>query len=155
MALSVPATEDALTAQGYELGVKQRGNFLGLSIELSVADQISKAFVNLACCDEVSSRLSTMLVGKNPVNLKVPFLNYLGNIRNRAGMGPLGRVGGNSQEASTLYPDGFDNHMIIEKVKVDGVSEWIAESTYTTLTSTCRGCRLSRQQSTIRPTSST
>lgn len=39
--LSVPPTEDALTGQGYELGVKQRGNFLGLSIELSVADQIS------------------------------------------------------------------------------------------------------------------
>lgn len=45
MTLSVPPTEDALTAQGYELGVKQRGNFLGLSIELSVADQISKISV--------------------------------------------------------------------------------------------------------------
>ena len=41
----MPPTEDALTAQGYELGVKQRGNFLGLSIELSVADQISKIWV--------------------------------------------------------------------------------------------------------------
>lgn len=61
-------------------------------------------------------------MGKNPVNLKVPFLNYLANIRNRAGMGPLVRVGGNSQEASTLYSQGFANNLIIEKVKVDGVS---------------------------------
>ncbi|KAJ9111439.1 hypothetical protein QFC19_001208 [Naganishia cerealis] len=96
---SVPNTEDALVSQGYELGVKQRGNFLGFSIELSVADQI---------------------MGKNPVNLKVPFLNYLANIRSRAGMGPLVRVGGNSQEASTLYPQGFDGHAIIEKVRADG-----------------------------------
>ncbi|KAJ9114611.1 hypothetical protein QFC22_005484 [Naganishia vaughanmartiniae] len=99
IAWSVPSTEDGLISQGYELGVKQRGNFLGFSIELSVADQI---------------------MGKNPVNLKVPFLNYLANIRNRAGMGPLVRVGGNSQEASTLYPDGFAAHAIIQKVKVDG-----------------------------------
>lgn len=41
ISLSVPPTEDALVAQGAELGVKQRGNFLGFSVELSVADQIS------------------------------------------------------------------------------------------------------------------
>jgi hypothetical protein len=41
VSLSVPPTEDALVAQGAELGVKQRGNFLGFSVELSVADQIS------------------------------------------------------------------------------------------------------------------
>lgn len=38
-------------------------------------------------------------------------------------MGPLVRVGGNSQEASTLYTQGFANNMIIEKVKVDGVGD--------------------------------
>jgi hypothetical protein len=117
-----------LTGQGYELGVKQRGNFLGLSIELSVADQISKSAVGRCPSAYELIPLLSISVGKNPVNLKVPFLNYLGNIRNRAGMGPLVRVGGNSQEASTLYPDGFANHMIIEKVKVDGVSKLVKES---------------------------
>lgn len=47
--------------------------------------------------------------------LNVPFLNYLGGIRSRAGMGAQVRVGGNSQETSLLYMDGFPNHEVINK----------------------------------------
>ncbi len=56
-------------------------------------------------------------VGSTPTNLKVPFLNYMANIRTRAGQGAIVRVGGNSQEGSTLFLDGLKGN-IMDKIKV-------------------------------------
>lgn len=89
----------ALAATGAELSIKQKGNFLGFSVELSVADQI---------------------LGSSAQNLKVPFLNYLANIRTRAGQGPIVRVGGNTQENSTYYSQGLPKNAVINKIKIPG-----------------------------------
>jgi hypothetical protein len=75
------------TASGYNLSIPQKGNFLGFSIELSVAANI---------------------LGTNGQLIKPTFLNYLENIRYRAKAGPVCRVGGNSQEGSTLFVDGLE-----------------------------------------------
>lgn len=74
-----------------------RGNLLGFSVELSVADQI---------------------LGTTGQVLKPQFLNYLANIHQRAGVGPQVRVGGNSQEGSSIFVDGTSNGRLIEKIKV-------------------------------------
>ncbi|QRV79270.1 glycoside hydrolase family 79 protein [Ceratobasidium sp. AG-Ba] len=62
------------------LSIPQKGNFMGFSIELSVAQQT---------------------LGKNSTTLMVPFLNYLANIRSRGGSVSI-RVGGNSQDQAFL-----------------------------------------------------
>jgi hypothetical protein len=41
--LTIPATEDALIATDRKLSVRQKGSFLGFSIELSVAPSISES----------------------------------------------------------------------------------------------------------------
>lgn len=74
-----------------------RGNLLGFSVELSVADQV---------------------LGTTGQVLKPQFLNYLANIQQRAGVGPQVRVGGNSQEGSSIFVDGTSNGRLIEKIKV-------------------------------------
>lgn len=94
--LSLPGTAGSALEQGLALSKPQRGNFLGFSIELSVANNI---------------------LGKTGGTLKPEFLNYLANIKNRAGDGPIVRVGGNTQDSSTLYVDGFANGDSIEKIK--------------------------------------
>ncbi|KAG7535920.1 hypothetical protein FFLO_03591 [Filobasidium floriforme] len=99
--LTVPSTEDALIAAGRQLSIQQKGSFLGFSIELSVAPSI---------------------IGQHANSLKVPFLNYMANIRNRAGHGALVRIGGNTQESSTLYTQGTDDGSMIEKIKEEGAS---------------------------------
>lgn len=96
MWLTIPPNADALVATGQELSVKQRGNFLGFSVELSVASDV---------------------IGDSAQNIKVPFLNYMANIRNRAGQGPIVRVGGNTQESSTFYSQGFLDGRVLEKTK--------------------------------------
>jgi plasmid replication initiation protein len=61
-------------------------------------------------------------VGNHADDLKVPFLNYMANIRNRAGHGAVVRVGGNTQESSTFYEQGTDDGSMIEKIKEEGAS---------------------------------
>ncbi|EJU00547.1 hypothetical protein DACRYDRAFT_108615 [Dacryopinax primogenitus] len=77
------------------LSIPQMGNLLGFSIELSVSNTI---------------------IGKNSKLLNVPFLNYLNNIRLRAGAGPIVRVGGNSQETETLFVDGLPDGSELDKI---------------------------------------
>lgn len=93
--LPIPADDTTLAASNYTLSVAQRGNFLGFSIELSVANTI---------------------LGSHSTALKVPFLNYLSTIRTRAGQGAIVRVGGNTQESSTLYTQGLDDGAMIDKI---------------------------------------
>jgi hypothetical protein len=83
---------------GLYLSIPQRGNFLGFSVELSVADS---------------------LMGSTADNVKPEFLNYLANIYTRAGVGPVVRVGGNTQDSSTLVPDGFGGTKYIEKSRAE------------------------------------
>jgi len=94
--LTIPGTTRTALEQGLALSIPQRGNFLGFSIELSVANNI---------------------LGKSAGTLKPQFLNYLANIQNRAGTGPVVRVGGNTQDSSTLYLDSFPDGDNIEKIK--------------------------------------
>ncbi|BEJ01656.1 hypothetical protein CcaverHIS631_0603380 [Cutaneotrichosporon cavernicola] len=82
--------------QGYPLSKTQRGNFLGFSIELSIVPAI---------------------MGVSPTRLKPVFLNYMANVRNRAGAGPVIRVGGNTQEKSTLFVNGLPEGGILQKIK--------------------------------------
>lgn len=63
------------------------------------------------------SRKST--VGKNSTHLQVPFLNYMSNLKARAGKVSI-RVGGNTQETSVLIPDGFDTGYVIQKYRRPG-----------------------------------
>ncbi|KAJ7671748.1 hypothetical protein B0H17DRAFT_989262 [Mycena rosella] len=74
------------------LSVKQKGSFMGFSIEMSVTNQV---------------------LGKNSTFLQVPFLNLMANIQQRAGS-VMVRVGGNTQESATLV-DTLDNGRILEK----------------------------------------
>ncbi|KAF8608868.1 hypothetical protein BDV93DRAFT_551672 [Ceratobasidium sp. AG-I] len=64
------------------LSIKQKGSFMGFSVELSVAQ---------------------VTLGKNSTYLQVPFLNYLSNVRARGGSVSV-RVGGNSQDQAFLVP---------------------------------------------------
>ncbi|KAF7307843.1 Glyco-hydro-79C domain-containing protein [Mycena kentingensis (nom. inval.)] len=69
------------------MSIKQKGNFLGFSIEMSVTNQI---------------------LGKNSSQIQVPFLNLMANIQQRSGSVMI-RVGGNTQESAVLVdtlPDG-------------------------------------------------
>ncbi|KAJ7146974.1 glycoside hydrolase family 79 protein [Mycena epipterygia] len=74
------------------LGIKQKGSFLGFSIEMSVTNQV---------------------LGKNSSLIQVPFLNLMANIAQRAGSVMI-RVGGNTQESATLVPV-LDNGRVLEK----------------------------------------
>ncbi|KAF8316072.1 hypothetical protein DL93DRAFT_2193867 [Clavulina sp. PMI_390] len=77
------------------LSIPQKGNFMGWSIELSVANQF---------------------LARNSTRLHVPFLNYINNIKARAGAGPTIRVGGNTQELTELFFTPFNSHYeIIDK----------------------------------------
>jgi len=83
------------------LSIKQKGGFMGFSIELSVAQQT---------------------LGKNSSLLQVPFLNYLANIRARGGSVDI-RVGGNSQDQSFLVDASqIPNGGIIGKTRQPGAS---------------------------------
>ncbi|KAJ7114786.1 hypothetical protein C8R44DRAFT_740153 [Mycena epipterygia] len=75
------------------LGIKQKGSFLGFSIEMSVTNQ---------------------LLGKNSSLIQVHFLNLLANIAQRAGSVMI-RVGGNTQESAKLV-DTLDNGRVLEKI---------------------------------------
>ncbi|KAJ7671734.1 hypothetical protein B0H17DRAFT_1162094 [Mycena rosella] len=69
------------------LSIKQKGSFIGFSIEMSVTNQV---------------------LGKNSTLIQVPFLNLMANIQQRAGSVMI-RVGGNTQESAKLVdelPDG-------------------------------------------------
>ncbi|KAJ7457804.1 glycoside hydrolase family 79 protein [Mycena latifolia] len=80
------------------LSIKQKGSFIGFSIEMSVTNQV---------------------LGKNSTLIQVPFLNLMANIQQRAGSVMI-RVGGNTQESATLV-DALDNGRILEK-NLTGVS---------------------------------
>ena len=94
--LTVPGNSQGVADVGLTLSQEQKGNFLGFSIELSIADTI---------------------LGESGKTLQVPFLNYLANIKNRAGQGPIIRVGGNTQDSSTIYPQGFNDGSELQKIK--------------------------------------
>ena len=94
--LSLPGTASSAVNQGLALSIPQHGNFLGFSIELSVANN---------------------LLGKSGGTLKPQFLNYMANIQNRAGEGPMIRVGGNTQDSRTLFLESFPDGDNIEKIK--------------------------------------
>lgn len=96
--LVIPADPNAA---GYPLSIPQRGNFLGFSIELSVA---------------------TNLLGDAPGNMRPNFLNYMANIQRRAGRGPLVRVGGNTQDSSTLFVKGLPDGASVNKIKGQSVA---------------------------------
>ncbi|KAJ7303068.1 glycoside hydrolase family 79 protein [Mycena albidolilacea] len=66
------------------LSIKQKGSFIGFSIEMSVTNQV---------------------LGKNSTLIQVPFLNLMANIQQRAGS-VMVRVGGNTQESAKLVDDG-------------------------------------------------
>ncbi|WVQ76983.1 hypothetical protein IAR50_006662 [Cryptococcus sp. DSM 104548] len=101
--MSIPSNGAGVAAEGLSLSIPQKGNFLGFSIEMSVA---------------------TSLLGARSGTLKVPFLNFMANIQNRAGAGPIVRVGGNSQEGSTIFVDGLEDGAAMDKIKVSsGVTD--------------------------------
>lgn len=93
VAVTIPTDPNA---QGYPLSIRQKGNFLGFSIELSVV---------------------TSVMGNGPRHLEPVFLNYMANIQNRAGVGPVIRVGGNTQEKSSIFAGGLPEGGCIQKVK--------------------------------------
>lgn len=95
--LTLPTSVAAAQAQNQQVGIPQRGNFLGFSIELSVAD---------------------VILGKNGEQLKPQFLNYMANIQVRAGQGPVIRVGGNTQEGSTIFADGLADGQELNKIRL-------------------------------------
>jgi hypothetical protein len=96
--IGIPST-DLLPAER-PLSKPIRGNLLGFSVELSIADSI---------------------LGTTGQVLKPQFLNYLANIQQRSGVGPQVRVGGNSQEGSSIFVEGTSNGRIIEKIRVSDV----------------------------------
>lgn len=106
--IPLPPNPAALIASNLSLSIPQKGNFLGFSVELSVADT---------------------LMGPSGDHLRPEFLNYLNNIQVRAGAGPVIRVGGNTQDNSTIYPQGFSDGKMIEKIREVGtgptVTPWI------------------------------
>ncbi|KAG8865302.1 hypothetical protein FRB96_000192 [Tulasnella sp. 330] len=77
------------------LSISHKGNFIGFSVELSVVGQV---------------------LGVNSSFLQPPFLNHLANIKERAGAGPIVRIGGNTQDQAIMYNktflDGDDPQMI-------------------------------------------
>ncbi|KAJ7185827.1 glycoside hydrolase family 79 protein [Mycena filopes] len=76
------------------MSIKQKGSFIGFSIEMSVTNQV---------------------LGKNSTFLQVPFLNLMANIQQRAGS-VMVRVGGNTQESAKIVPVGsLDNGRVLEK----------------------------------------
>ncbi|KAJ7081158.1 glycoside hydrolase family 79 protein [Mycena belliarum] len=74
------------------MSIKQKGSFLGFSIEMSVTNQV---------------------LGKNSTLIQVPFLNLMANLQQRAGS-VMVRVGGNTQESAVLV-ESLDNGRILEK----------------------------------------
>ncbi|KAF8651054.1 hypothetical protein AX16_004917 [Volvariella volvacea WC 439] len=86
--LALQASSDAVE----NLSIRQRGDFLGFSIEMSVINQ---------------------LMGRNSSHIQVPFLNLLGNIVQRAGQVRV-RLGGNTQEFAG-YVEEIDNWRAIAK----------------------------------------
>ena len=114
VSLNVPNSPAAAMSSNFSVSIPQRGNFLGFSIELSVAD---------------------VIMGKSGEQLKPQFLNYMANVQARAGQGPVIRVGGNTQEDSTIFADGLPNGTELVKIKtvpgaygVDTVSKCSTES---------------------------
>ncbi|KAL1408872.1 hypothetical protein Q8F55_005686 [Vanrija albida] len=81
---------------GFRLSIPQQGNFLGFSIELSVA---------------------TAVMGKNAGKLEPAFLNYMVNLKNRARAGPIIRVGGNTQDSSSMVLQPFADGDAVDKIK--------------------------------------
>ncbi|CAD6588899.1 MAG: hypothetical protein TREMPRED_005197, partial [Tremellales sp. Tagirdzhanova-0007] len=96
VSLNVPNSPTAAMSSNFSVSIPQRGNFLGFSIELSVAD---------------------VVLGKSGEQLKPQFLNYMANIKTRAGQGPVIRVGGNTQEGSTIFADGLPDGLELDKIK--------------------------------------
>jgi len=66
----------------------------------------------------VELSVADSILGTTGEVLKPQFLNYLANIQQRSGVGPQVRVGGNSQEGSSIFVEGTSNGRLIEKIKV-------------------------------------
>ncbi len=80
-------------------GIPVLGNFLGVSIELSVADEI---------------------MGKTPQKVNIPFLNYMAAVQARARMGPRIRVGGNTQDTAVYNDSSTSVTPMITKISDHG-----------------------------------
>lgn len=101
-----------LTDGGYPgLGIPVSGNFLGFSIELSVANQLCTSTLPAIFLPSFTKSK----VGNTGTQLNPIFLNLLANIETRAGR-ILIRVGGNSQESATIIPGGLPNGTAVEKI---------------------------------------
>ncbi|KAJ7064676.1 hypothetical protein C8F01DRAFT_771741 [Mycena amicta] len=74
------------------MSIKQKGSFIGFSVEMSVTNQV---------------------LGKNSTLIQVPFLNLMANIQQRAGSVMI-RVGGNTQESAKMV-DSLPNGRILQK----------------------------------------
>ncbi|ORY23372.1 hypothetical protein BCR39DRAFT_507851 [Naematelia encephala] len=94
-AITPPADGPSVWDSGYQLSIKQSGNFFGFSLELSVASSVLGKNSNSSSSSDQAG------------NIKPQLLNYLNNLRDRAKIGPYMRVGGNSQETSSLFAGGF------------------------------------------------
>ena len=106
VAVALPATAADAQGANMTLSKPQQGNFLGFSIELSVAPDV---------------------LGKSSKLLSPVFLNYMANIQVRAGQGPIIRVGGNTQDSSSIYPQGFPNGTDMQKIKqIDAVANTVS-----------------------------
>ncbi|KAG8720319.1 hypothetical protein FRC09_009762 [Ceratobasidium sp. 395] len=90
------------------LSVPQVGQYLGFSIELSLA---------------------TRVLGTNSSILFVPFLNYISNVAARAGKVRI-RVGGNTQELS-IMKDVLNNGKILEKTGISATTTGTPHTEFT------------------------
>ena len=63
-----------------------------------------------------------------PIEINVPFLNYLGALKQRSGQGPIVRVGGNSQEHTALFFDPFPKYEIINKTNDTNPNNPVSQS---------------------------
>lgn len=113
---NIPITLYAGTDYIPGLSIPQKGNLLGFSIELSVADQI-RASHSPPFHQRVTDHVCPT-VGKSTSAINVEFLNYLENIRLRAGTGAILRVGGNSQDTSTLFSSGLPDGAELDKINL-------------------------------------
>ncbi|KDN41240.1 glycoside hydrolase family 79 protein [Tilletiaria anomala UBC 951] len=83
-------------------GIPVLGNFLGLSIELSVVDEI---------------------IGKTSQKLNISFLNYISALATRSGMGPILRIGGNTQDTAIYNATSTVSTDMIVKVSDHGYTD--------------------------------
>ncbi|KAF8651053.1 hypothetical protein AX16_004916 [Volvariella volvacea WC 439] len=89
------------------LSIPQRGDFFGFSVEMSVITQV---------------------LGRNSTHLHVPFLNFVGNLQQRAGQARI-RLGGNTQEFASHVDYIPDHRAVAKETDVDPRNPTLTPST--------------------------